>query len=249
MKQENKKKILSVFWEAAGLFPDCLGSIHTRKAVTGDRNDKTLPQIMTELLVYVGINPEYNQLIWVAPTAKRHIADELHLSVISLSLSEFKFLCMMCTYGFWQQSFDSVVYQCSNCLCHDGHMFFGSRSPFCSPSNVVIRVHPGFICPKTLFFHFESKVLFLSKSNLASSVTCGLHLVVFHSFISWLYTVANDTPKSSSESLNYVKLFFLTMELLLPLSTLESCDQPLLCYLHHFPVFLSKGLYVRLISF
>lgn len=50
MKQENKKKILSVFWEAAGLFPDCLGSIHTRKAVTGDRNDKTLPQIMTELL-------------------------------------------------------------------------------------------------------------------------------------------------------------------------------------------------------
>lgn len=122
-------------------------------------------------------------------------------------------------------------------------------SPFCSPSNVVIRVHPGFICPKTLFFHFESKVLFLSKSNLASSVTCGLHLVVFHSFISWLYTVANDTPKSSSESLNYVKLFFLTMELLLPLSTLESCDQPLLCYLHHFPVFLSKGLYVRLISF
>lgn len=88
MKQENKKKILSVFWEAAGLFPDCLGSIHTRKAVTGDRNDKTLPQIMTELLVYVGINPEYNQLIWVAPTAKRHIADELHLSMISLSLSE-----------------------------------------------------------------------------------------------------------------------------------------------------------------
>lgn len=81
------------------------------------------------------------------------------------------------------------------------------------------------------------------------SVTCGLHLVVFHSFISWLYTVANDTPKSSSESLNYVKLFFLTMELLLPLSTLESCDQPLLCYLHHFPVFLSKGIYVRLISF
>lgn len=123
MKQENKKKIVSVFWEAAGLFPDCLGSIHTRKAVTGDRTDKTLPQIMTELLVYVGINPEYNQLIWVAPTAKRHIADELHLSVISLSLSEFKFLCMMCTYGFWQQSFDSDVYQCSNCLCHDGHMF------------------------------------------------------------------------------------------------------------------------------